>query len=110
MVKLNPHFKRLKREYIFPIIDQKLADLKEGGPDVQVLNFGVGDVALPLAPSIAKAIAQASRKWRRKKECEAMGHITAIFFCARRLRSMSFPIWASVRMRSSFPMAPTAIP
>ena len=58
MVKLNPNFRRLKREYIFPIIDQKLADLKKQHPDVQVVNFGVGDIALPLAPSIAKAIAR----------------------------------------------------
>jgi len=56
MVKLNPHFKELKREYIYPIIDQKLAELKKGHPGVKILNFGVGDIALPLAPSIAKAI------------------------------------------------------
>ncbi len=57
MARLNPHFSRLKREYIFPIIEQKLEDLKKLLPDVEVLNFGIGDVALPLAPSIAKAIA-----------------------------------------------------
>jgi LL-diaminopimelate aminotransferase len=56
MVKLNPHFKELKREYIFPIIDQKLFELKREYPDVKILNFGVGDIALPLVPSIAKAI------------------------------------------------------
>ena len=58
MVKLNPHFKRLKREYIFPIIEQKLAALKKNLPDVQVINFGIGDIALPLAPTIAKAISK----------------------------------------------------
>jgi len=56
MVKLNPHFKSLKREYIFPIIEQKLAELKKENPDIKILNFGIGDIALPLAPSIAKAI------------------------------------------------------
>jgi LL-diaminopimelate aminotransferase len=56
MVKLNPYFKQLKREYIFTIIDQKLSGLKRAHPDVKILNFGIGDIALPLVPSIAKAI------------------------------------------------------
>jgi LL-diaminopimelate aminotransferase len=56
MVKLNPHFSSLKREYIFPVIEQKLAELKKANPNVKVINFGVGDIALPLAPTIAKAI------------------------------------------------------
>jgi LL-diaminopimelate aminotransferase len=56
MVKLNPQFKELKREYIYPIIDQKLAELKKELPRAKILNFGVGDIALPLVPSIAKAI------------------------------------------------------
>jgi LL-diaminopimelate aminotransferase len=58
MANLNPNFKRLKREYIFPIIEQKLADVKTDFPNAQILNFGIGDVALPLAPSIAKAISE----------------------------------------------------
>jgi LL-diaminopimelate aminotransferase len=56
MVKLNPYFKQLKREYIFPIIEQKLFELKNKHPKANILNFGIGDIALPLAPSIAKAI------------------------------------------------------
>jgi LL-diaminopimelate aminotransferase len=60
MANLNPHFKRLKREYIFPVIEQKLAQLKNEHPHAQILNFGIGDVALPLAPKIASAIAEAA--------------------------------------------------
>jgi LL-diaminopimelate aminotransferase len=59
MVKLNPYFKQLKREYIFPVIEQKLCELRREHPEVKVLNFGVGDIALPLAPSIAKAMSKA---------------------------------------------------
>lgn len=59
MGKLNNHYKKLKREYIFPIIEKKLAELKEKHPGVKVLNLGVGDVCLPLAPTIAQAICNA---------------------------------------------------
>lgn len=59
MVKFNSYFKKLTRPYIFPIIDQKLAELKKQHPSTQIINLGVGDIALPLAPSIAAAISSA---------------------------------------------------
>lgn len=73
MAKLNPHFNRLKREYIFPIIDQKLAELKKEFPDVQILNFGIGDIALPLAPSIAKAITDSVIEMTTEKGMKGYG-------------------------------------
>ncbi len=73
MAKLNPHFSRLKREYIFPIIDQKLADLKATQPDANILNFGVGDISLPLAPSIALAIQKAVEEMTQKTGLHGYG-------------------------------------
>ncbi len=73
MAKLNPHFQLLKREYIFPIIDQKLAELKKEFPNVEILNFGVGDVALPLAPSIARAIVQSVEEMATEKGMRGYG-------------------------------------
>lgn len=59
MATLNPHFKLLKREYIFPIIEEKLAQLKKVHSDADILNLGIGDIALPLAPSVAQALTAA---------------------------------------------------
>lgn len=59
MLKLNRCFTQLKSEYIFPIIDKKLAELKQKVPPTALINLGVGDIALPLAPSIVQAIQQA---------------------------------------------------
>src|SRR5690348_10390177 len=59
MAKLNTHFQQLKREYVFPIIEKKLLDLKIQHPKTTIVNLGIGDIALPLVPSIAKAICQA---------------------------------------------------
>jgi LL-diaminopimelate aminotransferase len=90
MVKLNPHFKRLKREYIFPIIDQKLAELKEGSSHVQVLNFGVGDVALPLAPSIAKAIASSVEEMATEKGMRGYGPHNGYLFLREAIAKHEF--------------------
>ncbi|MBS0603814.1 MAG: LL-diaminopimelate aminotransferase [Verrucomicrobia bacterium] len=73
MANLNPHFKRLKREYIFPVIEQKLAELKQEFPTAQILNFGIGDIALPLAPSIAKAIADGVQEMTTEKGMRGYG-------------------------------------
>ncbi|NGX45041.1 MAG: LL-diaminopimelate aminotransferase [Chlamydiae bacterium] len=53
---LNPNFEKLSSEYIFPIIERKLAKARQERPGEEVINLGVGDICLPLAPSIAKAI------------------------------------------------------
>ncbi len=60
MTDLNPFFADLKRPYVFPIIEQKLEDCRKRYPDVQILNFGIGDIALPLAPAIVEAMVRAT--------------------------------------------------
>lgn len=62
MVQLNTHFKKLKREYVFPIIERKLAEVREKHPDRSIVNLGVADVALPLVPTVAQAICQATQE------------------------------------------------
>jgi len=59
MAKLNRFFAELKREYIFPIIEFKLEALKKSHPHASIVNLGVGDIALPLAPSIGAEIRRA---------------------------------------------------
>ena len=62
MTKINPHFQKLKREYIFPIIEQKLADLKNAHPSAKIVNLGIGDIAKPLAPTVIAAICKAAQE------------------------------------------------
>jgi LL-diaminopimelate aminotransferase len=62
MARLNSYYKQLKREYIFPIIEDKLAHLQKNFPHATSINLGVGDISLPLAPSIAKAICDATQE------------------------------------------------
>jgi LL-diaminopimelate aminotransferase len=59
MVQTNIHFQELRQEYIFPIIEKKLEALQHRK---SILNLGIGDVALPLVPSIAKAICDATQE------------------------------------------------
>ncbi len=63
---LNPHFQKLKTAYIFPIIEKKLAELQKEHPNQKIINLGVGDVSLPLAPKVAEAICAATQEMTRE--------------------------------------------
>ncbi len=54
MAKVNPHFQRIQREIIFPVIEKKMEGKKN------LVNLGIGDVALPLTPHISQAIKDAT--------------------------------------------------
>lgn len=62
MVQLNRNFKSLKREYIFPVIEKKLAEIQEKNPQLNIVNLGVGDIILPLVPTVAEAICRAAQE------------------------------------------------
>jgi len=73
MVYLNTHFKKLKREYVFPIIERKLAEAREKHPRLSVVNLGVGDIALPLVPAVAKALCDATQEMTTKSGMRGYG-------------------------------------
>jgi LL-diaminopimelate aminotransferase len=55
MVILQQGFLEIKREYIFPIIEKKVIDCQKK----DLLNLGIGDVALPLVKPAAEAFCEA---------------------------------------------------
>lgn len=62
MVQACSYFEDLKSAYIFPVIEKKVAQLEKEHPNQKVLNLGIGDVGLPLAPLIAGAIQEAVKE------------------------------------------------
>src|SRR3990167_8206156 len=62
MAQLNPQFARLRPSYIFSQIEERKEQLQAHLLGRPLLNFGIGDVALPLAPHIGEAIQEATRE------------------------------------------------
>ncbi|MFI5334247.1 MAG: LL-diaminopimelate aminotransferase [Chlamydiales bacterium] len=73
MPKVNPHFLEVKREYIFPVIERKLEELKKTSPNAHIVNLGIGDVALPLAQPISRAICAAVEEMSRDGKVRGYG-------------------------------------
>lgn len=95
MVKGNFYFNRLKRAYIFPIIEEKIKELKSSCPDADIINMGIGDIAFPLAPSIAKAIGEATLEMSKGKTLYGYGPSEGYLFLREAIclnAYKSFPI------------------
>jgi LL-diaminopimelate aminotransferase len=91
MVQLNAHFKKLKREYVFPIIERKLAEVREKHPRLSIVNLGVGDVALPLVPHVAEAICKATQEMTTRSGMRGYGPSEGYSFLREAISQKCYP-------------------
>jgi LL-diaminopimelate aminotransferase len=59
MVKLNHHFSKLSKEFLFPEVEKRTESFLKKTTGARLLNLGIGDVTLPLSPSIFQALSDA---------------------------------------------------
>ncbi|MDL2324488.1 LL-diaminopimelate aminotransferase [Ruminococcaceae bacterium OttesenSCG-928-A16] len=59
-MKLNPNYSSLKSSYLFIDIAHRVAAYKEKNPAADIIRLGIGDVTLPLAQPVVKALQEAS--------------------------------------------------
>ena len=62
MAKINDNFLKLKAGYLFPEISKRVKLFTESNPGKKVIRLGIGDVTLPLPPSVVKAMKDASEE------------------------------------------------
>ena len=55
MIRVNENFQKLQASYLFVTIGKKVEDYKKANPDKEIIRLGIGDVTLPLSPSIIQA-------------------------------------------------------
>jgi LL-diaminopimelate aminotransferase len=86
MTKCNPQFAELKREYIFPIIEEKLAILRQKVPSDSIINLGIGDVCLPLVPDVARAVSSAALEMSNPQSIRGYGPSEGYPFLRRAIK------------------------
>lgn len=64
-MKINHNYQKLPGSYLFSTIAKKVAAYGKEHPEAEIIRLGIGDVTLPIAPSIVKAMHEAA---------EEMGH------------------------------------
>ena len=65
MIKINENYLKLPGSYLFSTIAKKVKAYQEAHPEADIIRLGIGDVTLPLAPSVIQALHEA---------VEEMGH------------------------------------
>lgn len=90
MAKINSSYQSLKREYIFPIIEKKLEDLKKFKGELKIINLGIGDIALPLSPTVVKAVTLAVEEMGQKDSLKGYGPSEGYFFLREAIASNEF--------------------
>jgi len=56
MYKINDNYTKLPGSYLFSTIAKKVKAYSEANPDKKLIRLGIGDVTLPLAPSVISAM------------------------------------------------------
>ena len=56
MFQINEDYQKLPGSYLFSTIAKKVAAFTQANPDKNIIRLGIGDVPLPLAPAIIKAL------------------------------------------------------
>ncbi len=60
MFKINENYLKLPGSYLFSDIGKKVKAFTEANPDKKIIRLGIGDVTLPLAPAVIKALHKAT--------------------------------------------------
>jgi LL-diaminopimelate aminotransferase len=58
MARINDNYLKLKAGYLFPEIGRRVKAFTKANPGAQVIRLGIGDVTMPLVPTVIKAFHQ----------------------------------------------------
>ena len=73
MAKVNENYLKLKAGYLFPEIRRRLSEFQANNPDAKVVKMGIGDVTLPLAPSIIAAFEEGVKEMGQAETFKGYG-------------------------------------
>lgn len=67
MITINEHYKALEEAYLFSAVAKKTNEYKSKNPKRDIIKMGIGDVSLPLAESVIRAMHEAVEEESRKE-------------------------------------------
>ena len=73
MININENFLKLQDSYLFSTIAKKVSEFQKNNPDAKIIKLGIGDVTLPLAPSVVSAMEKAILEMANKETFRGYG-------------------------------------
>lgn len=90
MIKVNPHYSKLKASYLFSEIANRVKAYKSANPDKELIPMGIGDVTLPLPRCSIQAIHQATDEMASSKSFRGYGPEQGYDFLREAIASVDF--------------------
>ncbi|MDR0735164.1 MAG: LL-diaminopimelate aminotransferase [Elusimicrobiota bacterium] len=72
-MNINKNYLNLKDSYLFSKIAQKVSEYKTQNPSKEIIRLGIGDVTLPLAPVVVRAMSAAAQEMGRAETFRGYG-------------------------------------
>lgn len=73
MAKINENYQKLQAGYLFPEIERRTKEFKKANPEALVISMGIGDVTLPLVPSVIRAFHEGVEEMSRPETFKGYG-------------------------------------
>ena len=80
MAKLNHHYSKLTKNYLFSEIEKRVQAFRAKTPELNLINFGIGDIVQPLPPTLASALEEASKEMGDAKTFKGYGPSQGFLF------------------------------
>jgi LL-diaminopimelate aminotransferase len=73
MTKINSNYQKLAAAYLFPELARRVNAFSAANPDARIIRLGIGDVVLPLAEPIARAMHEGVDEMTRRETFRGYG-------------------------------------
>ena len=90
MASVNENFLNLKNDYLFSKVLEKTNEYKKKNPDKKVISLGIGDVSLPLVPTVIKAMNKAVEEMSKKETFRGYGIVQGYEFLIDRILDVEY--------------------
>ena len=90
MAGVNEDFLNIKNDYLFSMIEEKKKAFKKNNPDKKIINLGIGDVSLPLVPSVINAIEKATKEMSKKETFRGYGIVQGYDFLIEKILDVEY--------------------
>lgn len=90
MAKVNESFLELKDDYLFSKILDKTNEYKSKNPDKEVISLGIGDVSLPLVPTVIDAMHKAVDEMAKQETFRGYGLVQGYEFLIEKILKVEY--------------------
>ena len=90
MAKINPNYQKLPGSYLFSEIARRTAAYSEAHPEAKLIKMGIGDVTLPLVPTVIAAMHEAVEEMAHKETFKGYGPEQGYAFLRQAIAEQDF--------------------